>query len=158
MITENADAPVRVKPDDVHFLDSGSTYTGNGDEVIWVSDGSVSEDQSWAALDVPYDLSDTGVNAHLTLMPGVTLLFDTGKGMSVHSSGALTAEGTAADPIVLSGVEALRGSWCGIEFVDSLSADNKLTLVTVEYGGGCGGGVSEASWRASGARPRPSAA
>ena len=74
--------------------------------------------------------------ATLTINPGVTLRFQQGHDMSVSSSGRLSAVGTAAQPIVFTGVEQTRGYWGGLRFYQSNSTENQLDHVTIEYGGG----------------------
>ncbi len=74
--------------------------------------------------------------ATLTINPGVTLRFQQGHDMTVSSSGRLSAVGTAAQPIVFTGEEAIRGYWGGLLIYQSNSTVNQLDYVTIEYGGG----------------------
>jgi len=78
------------------------------------------------------DVSDGAV---LTLAPGVTLKFAQGTKLTVWSDSALAAQGTADNPIVLTGAASTRGYWDGVEFYSSNSSDNALEYVTIEYGG-----------------------
>lgn len=77
-----------------------------------------------------------GTGDELMLEPGTELRFDQDTGLEVHDYGKLIAIGTAAEPIVLTGKEAIRGYWYGLYFTDAGSFDNELRYVTVEYGGG----------------------
>jgi len=74
--------------------------------------------------------------ATLTIMPGVTLKFAQGTGLDIASDGRLDAQGTADNPIVLTGAEAVRGFWDGVRMYHTNSTANKLDHVTIEYGGG----------------------
>ncbi len=82
--------------------------------------------------------SDLGVygGATLTINPGVTLRFQQGHDMSISSDGRLSAVGTASQPILLTGEEAIRGYWGGLLIYQSNSTVNQLDYVTIEYGGG----------------------
>lgn len=74
--------------------------------------------------------------AQLTIEPGVILIFDQGNEMTIWDDGRLSAVGTASDPIVLRGAEAIRGYWGGLRFYHSNSTENRLEYVTIEHGGG----------------------
>ena len=50
----------------------------------------------------------------------------------------VTAQGTAASPIVLTGQEKTPGYWNGLQLWDSNSVNNILDYVTIEYAGGGG--------------------
>ena len=82
--------------------------------------------------------SSVSVNdgATLTLDPGVTIKFQQNVEMTVSAGGKLSAVGTAAEPIVLTGEEEIRGYWGGLRFYQSNSTVNQLDYVTIEYGGG----------------------
>lgn len=73
--------------------------------------------------------------AVLTVEPGALMKFALGKGIEVQSDGALSALGTAAKPVVMTGQQSLRGYWNGVTITNSPSPDNKLAYVTVEYAG-----------------------
>ena len=81
------------------------------------------------------DVSVTG-GATLTIQPGVTVFFQTGNEMTVGSDGQLSAVGTAAQPIIFTGEQAIRGYWGGLRFYQSNSLQNRLDNVTIQYGGG----------------------
>jgi hypothetical protein len=80
--------------------------------------------------------------ALLTIAPGVTLEFGTGYGLFVENTGALSAIGTAASPITLTGQTKVAGAWVGLRFDGSGSTANNLQYVTVAYGGAESGGLS----------------
>ena len=74
--------------------------------------------------------------AKLTILPGVTIIFEQGYSMSVEGPAKLYAVGTEANPIVLAGDEMMRGFWGGLRFNNTNSTENRLEYVIVEYGGG----------------------
>ena len=90
-------------------------------------------------LDAPCYRAPAGLrireNGRLTIAPGTVLKFGSGRGIRVDRGGSLTARGTAAEPIVLSGVEQTAGYWSGVELVFSNSVNNVLENVLIEYGG-----------------------
>ncbi len=71
----------------------------------------------------------------LTINPGVTLIFTSGSEIDVGSTGVLSANGTADQPILFTSEQATPGYWDGIEFSSSNSLNNRLDFVTIEYGG-----------------------
>lgn len=85
-------------------------------------------------------------SGRVVLEPGVTIEFAEDAGLNFADDGRLTAEGTAEDSIVLTGVEQERGYWRGIQFSESDSGDNSLNHVTLEYAGSTdwGGSLSQA--------------
>ncbi len=90
---------------------------------------------SAACYIVESDITVSG-GATLTIQPGVTLRFQQGHDMSISSDGRLSAVGTASQPILFTGEEAIRGYWGGLRFYQSNSTDNQLNHVTIQYGGG----------------------
>jgi hypothetical protein len=73
--------------------------------------------------------------ATLKLMPGAQLRFKKETGVQIEADGSLSAEGTPAKPVVLTGREAQRGYWDGIHFVNSASDKNVISQATIEYAG-----------------------
>lgn len=148
---EDNDVPAWLHPNTVHFLDTGSTYDGNADDVIRVGFGNadrVSTPQTWPAVGVPLELQDRMfIEAPLTLDPGIRLEALSGVDLYVRNDGTLTAEGTPTDPIVFSSAEDLRGAWKGLQ-IQTQSTDNVFSNVIFENGGSdawTGGGDSRAT-------------
>jgi hypothetical protein len=71
--------------------------------------------------------------ASLTIQPGVVLENDA----NAFIYGPLTAKGTAAQPILITGVEKKPGSWEGLELYGNQGKPVRATFdhVTIEYGG-----------------------
>jgi len=78
---------------------------------------------------------EQGGSARLLINPGVTLVFQNGTGFNVTSNGALTAIGTAEQPILLTHETQSPGAWKGVQFTFSSDTRNELDHVTIEYGG-----------------------
>lgn len=74
------------------------------------------------------------VSADIVIQPGVVIEFKDDAGLKINS-GYLKAEGTAANPIVFTGVNKVKGSWRGI-IVFSESVNNIFDHVEISYGGG----------------------
>ena len=74
-------------------------------------------------------------NATLTILPGVTLVFQSGAGLNIQQTGALIAIGTQAKPILFTGQQQTPGYWNGIQYTFSNNVKNELDYVTVEFGG-----------------------
>ncbi len=107
--------------------------------------GPLSTDTTWTLASSPYDVCAlTGVTvlagAILTIQPGVTVQFEAGNADHLTVIGGLVALGTAAQPIVLTGVLTAQGSWAGL-LVDGSTAtpaSASLDYVTISDGGTSG--------------------
>lgn len=75
-------------------------------------------------------------SAVLTIQPGTVVGFEQGLGMRVRGDAGLVAEGTAAEPIKLTGTTMQRGFWKGVAIEFSTYADNVVAYTTIEYTGG----------------------
>ena len=115
----------------------GSDTGGGGGESPFcvIIDKDIVKDTTLGADDCYVVEGDRDVTAELTIEPGVTLHFDAGASLSIDDNGgALIANGTAAEPIVFTGTQAVAGFWKGV-MIRSNSPLNSMKFVTVEYGG-----------------------
>lgn len=78
--------------------------------------------------------ADIGVQAKLTVMPGVVIAFEEKKGMVINNSGGLSAKGSSDKKIVFTGVQAVKGYWAGIVFGNG-NPLNELLHTEVNYAG-----------------------
>lgn len=134
---EQDDLPINVKASDLNMLDSATTFANNRHNVVYIhfDDSNVTSDETWHALAVPYEFHGTpSIHAHVTIEPGAELRFNQGSGLWVGDNGSLTAEGTAAKPIVFTGTEKAPGFWDGIGF-NTRSPENILRHCIVTYAG-----------------------
>ncbi|WP_207433526.1 PKD domain-containing protein [Sabulibacter ruber] len=78
---------------------------------------------------------DIGVNAELTVKPGVVIAFAEDVSMSVNGNGGvLIAKGEATNKIKFTGKTAQKGYWTGIMFYSNSSL-NEFSHAEVVYGG-----------------------
>ncbi len=142
-LTANQGYPLLIYASRVEQLKADNDFTGNGSgrDFVRVA-GSYGEVVSgtWRRLNVPYRVfGDVTVadGETLTIEAGSVLVFEQDARLTVSGdTGALTAVGTASEPIRFTGVAAHPGYWCGLYFNDTHSTDNRLEHVVVEYGGG----------------------
>lgn len=81
-------------------------------------------------------------NATLTIMPGITLVFQNSTGLNIEQDGALIAKGTQTKPILFTGQQHTPGYWSGIQYTFSNNNLNELDHVTVEFGGAMRNGTA----------------
>ena len=134
-ITAN-DAPMLVSLNVVASLGNDSSYTGNTNDFIELSDSTFSTSGTWQNQDVMYVVGSANVNvsADLAIEPGTTIEVEAGAMISVRASGSLAVNGTESEPVTISGIEKIPGFWDGINF-SSGSSGNSLEHVVLEYGG-----------------------
>jgi hypothetical protein len=104
--------------------------------------GTLAADETWYATGNPH-ICTTSVfidGGHkLTLMPGCTLRFRPGTGVTVGqgSGGELAAVGTGDSLIVFTSDSSAPnpGDWTGIAFHDQCAAGTRLSYCQLEYGG-----------------------
>ena len=157
-ITTSGTSPIVVPPNYVGQIDASNTLTGNGQDEVVVTSGTISRDNTLALLDVDFvvegDVHVLGSNIPvLTVEDGVTLAFDPGAGLYVGVSnsayGALDADGSASG-ILLTSSEASPGAgdWDGLTLGNGFyPGDSTLVGLTIEYAGytGYGGLISQNS-------------
>lgn len=77
----------------------------------------------------------TKVYGKLTIEAGVVIAFDQAAGMYFTDKSTFKMQGTAEEPIILTGKEQTKGFWNGI-LSKSPSLNNIMSHVTVDYAGG----------------------
>lgn len=134
--------PITLYFSGVGHLDGESSYAGstsapNNKPFIKVAADKAKSSQTWHAQDVPYRLSGTlaidDADTVVTIAPGAQLHFEEGAGVDV-ATGALSAVGTEAAPVVFRGVDESKSFWAGIAF-RSNSSKNELTWVRLSDAG-----------------------
>lgn len=122
--------------DGLDSITGDNALSGNDEDIVFAVGSSVSTDATWKITDVPiHPQTDVLVSAALNLSAGVTVAMGQDRRLDVTETGTLTAEGTADAPITITGQTAEDGFWQGVA-IRSNSADNVLSNVRVEYGGG----------------------
>lgn len=137
--TKNTKGPVSADSNVTGALDAASAYKGNDLDQVAVRANRIQDQKmaTWAALEVPYY-----VDANLTtevewlISAGATVIVSKGSEILVSgNAAALTADGTAQKPILITGEKAERGNWGGIIFTNAANAKNRMSYVTVEHAG-----------------------
>jgi len=146
--TENALGPAWVYATEVPHL-AGALLTGNDVDEVVVRPIAIDASSSWPAATyrVIYYTTQamTVTGGVLTIAPGSTLRFEPDQSMVVATGAAISAAGTAGQPIVFTSTDPTPGSWGGIGLLSSNEEANRFDHVTIEYGGGLviGGTQSE---------------
>jgi hypothetical protein len=136
--TDNV-APVMMRFNHYHYLDSDSDFTGNDDDYIdtyWSNGTDITQNVTWNALTVPYRMSPNidEIDADVTIMAGAQFIGQPNGGIEVLANGSLNAVGTASDKITFTGEQDVTGYWKGLRF-SSNNASNVLTNVLISNGG-----------------------
>jgi len=138
----NTKGAVIVDPNDVGKLDKNSDYSGNIiDRIVWYN-GDVKDSQTIKNLGVPYHVEKHDIRGFVDIEPGTEISFASGGGFDIDYSGNLSAIGTAINPILFTGRQAIPGYWDGIQFFTGGLA-NQMNHTIVEYGGKAGTGNTE---------------
>jgi hypothetical protein len=145
---------------------SGNTATGNGTNAIVIGTAwYVNTTGTWSPQSLRFLIRNNGwlqvfQNGAASLDPGTRFEFETGTGLYAlgdrwnYLSGAVTANGTAAQPVVFTSAQGTpaAGDWRGL-VVDAggyaAYAAMTLTHVVVEYAGGSGTNYGVASYNAA---------
>jgi hypothetical protein len=126
-----------VHPEVAGNLAADNAFTDNATNVVRVgfSSPDIATAAAWQDIGVPWRVeASLDVRAPLTIAPGAVVEFGQDVGVRVKGEGRLTLAGTAEAPITLTGVEAIRGYWQGIQ-VESRGADNVLDHVELAFAG-----------------------
>ena len=135
-LTLNASGAATLLGDVVGQLSGGSTFSGNSKDMVAVAGHTVATAQSWPALDVPYLIGGTvTVQAALTIAAGAHFRFASAQGLTVSSTGSLTAQGLTGKEITFVADQPTPGYWDGISYSSSNDIKNVLDHVIIEYAG-----------------------
>lgn len=141
-----------------HTIGTGNTF--NAARGILVEAGTITQSSAtWLKQPVPYIITgfvDAGLSiynstpegAKLTLAPGVQLLIGTHGHITAggYGKGAFVANGTAAEPILISSTEPkIKGDWGSIQFGTSTTS-GVLNYCIIEYGGYNSNGIVQVSY------------
>lgn len=146
----NLDFGVAADASQVHRLDAASDYLGvslgetNGRPYVHAA-GFINEPGTrhvWHALNAPYIVSDYSMSyasalsvddgGELLLLPGVHIYFGEDSALYLWDNSGLWAIGEPDAPVVLSGVNATRGSWRGVSVSSSVV---EFQNVVIRWGG-----------------------
>ncbi len=137
-ITTHELAPLNLSLGRVGELDGrSSSYQGNNQEFILISDDGSTSELTIYPTDVPYLVDDSTVldiTERLNIEAGVEIVFSPNSGLGVYDNGILNAVGTANDPIIFRGFENSVGYWRGIH-TETNSASNIIRHAEIRNAG-----------------------
>jgi len=138
--TENNSGAAYVYANNIHYLDSGSDYSGNnGNDFVFVEDSDVEGGAVvWNALNVPYrmdSLTEVVGNTELTILAGAQFEFTSGSGLRSGGETVFVVDGNENNPVLFTGTEEDPGWWMGINIVSPQSG-NSIEHAIFQYGGG----------------------
>ena len=125
--------PALLGPLVLPMISANNDLSGNDEQVIDVPSLTIVTDLMIPDLGVP--LRSNGLSlerANLTIDAGVSMRFLANRQILIED-GDLIVNGTAADPVTLSGFSEVAGFWGGVELRQSTAS--RLTHVTIEHGG-----------------------
>ncbi len=153
IVTGNDGRPGRIDAAFFHTLPTGS-YSGNGEDVLEISDGRIDESVYWADPGIPLllntNLDIIGIDAPiLTLGQGITLFIEPFEAYGIYvgfaaydddESGGMSVEGTQEAPVLLAPYEATEpGAWAGILFgAKTIDESSRWEHFIIDYAGGNG--------------------
>ncbi len=137
---------------------ANNKLTGNTQDMIAIQglyDAYTKEPKTLEKLPVPYCINSTErskaiyIGSNLTIKPGVRIIMTSEAAIRIEGEkGSITANGTAAEPIVFEGEEHAKGFWDAI-YILSVSDKNNLQFCNFSDGGRtqhcCGGGNDKLS-------------
>lgn len=135
--TFEADAHLRIPGRQIGFIDANSSYIGTtGNGYVEVYGTSITDDQSWPAIDAPYVVDGVmKIESTVNVKPGAVFKFTDASRIDVQgNNGELIAIGKADSLIKFIGTQEIVGHWKGINF-STKNPNNELTYTEVSHGG-----------------------
>ncbi|MBS3767407.1 MAG: right-handed parallel beta-helix repeat-containing protein, partial [Candidatus Cloacimonetes bacterium] len=141
-IQNNGSYPIRTYGDNVKYITSSMTFSGNGNNAIWVGSDDVTT-ATWNDFGIPYVIGgniEVVDQDTLTISPGISIKFSTSTRMNVY--GALIADGTDSEHITFTSNAdtPAAGDWYYIQFSGS-EPGSILDYCDVNYGGKSDGNI-----------------
>lgn len=132
----NSLSPIRMFANQMRWIDGDSRFTGNGQDLIEIRQGTLSGDPHvWRRTTVPFLLAGSvSVDTRLEVQPGFRLLAADGAGsIRIRRDGSISAVGTADQPIRFTSASGEPGAWSGL-WIES-DRNNELRFVEIAHGG-----------------------
>ena len=137
-ITTHELAPLKLPMGGLDAIDGTlSSYQGNEEGYILITDSTLEEEVTIKATDVPYRIGNNDVldiKDRLNIEAGVEIVFEENAGLGVYDNGVFNAIGTETKPIIFRGSEDISGFWRGIH-VETNSASNVVRYAEVKNAG-----------------------
>ena len=137
-VTSNDICPIIADFVSASSIGDGS-YSGNTNDYIDLSSGTLNENVTFLKHDVPYRLNSYNYveSATLTIEAGAGFLMNAAAALNISTNGGMMAVGTETDYIQFTGFAEQKGHWRFINFeADAIDANCKLDYCIIEYGGG----------------------
>lgn len=134
------DIPVQSDASRLRMYNGSNSFSGNDNDYVYLEKGDIFGDATWAKLDVPYLMKNTGHNGFhinsgvLTVEPGTDIIMTARSSMRVYDDAALIMVGTVDDPITVRGEEDVAGFWDRI-LIASKSPLNEISHVKIKNAG-----------------------
>lgn len=158
-INNSTDAAIRMDVDSFPGIGSGNQFNGNGSDTIQLMGGGISRvaySQTWSNPGMPVELEagtviiasdELEAPAEVTIEAGLTFLMHPEAILSVGTSlsrpGSLYANGTAAEPITFTRLDATSANWGRLWLQQYDTSEVELNNVILEYGGSRDGTLPE---------------
>ncbi len=139
VFTKN-DMPVMSSSSRLRMYNGTNSFSGNEKDYVYLFDGDIFGDATWAELDVPYLMKNDAHNGFhinsgvLTVEPGTEIIMTARSRMRVYGDASLIMVGTTNNPITIRGEQAVAGFW---DFIDigSSSPLNEIGHVNIKNAG-----------------------
>ncbi len=136
----NKAAPIKLRYDNIDAISSTNTFNNNGENYIRVvgsgGDNYEFEEETWQDPGIPYRFVDFRLqiqeDSNLTIMPGVTILFDSDRRLSIDDNAEIIAEGNENNPIELKAFSDTV-NWAGLRITST--GHNSLKHVLIDNAG-----------------------
>lgn len=117
-------------------LDANTNYDNNNtNSFIHATQSTITVDSEWEPTNTPILMhGTTSVEAGLTVKPGSDIMFEANAGMSVETTGWLSAVGTTTEMINFRGRYSTAAYWDGIAFYSN-NPNNELNYLSLSDGG-----------------------
>lgn len=142
-IIEN-DSALLLDPNDLGSMTAPLLIAGNGSDEFELTLATIEEAITLADYGVPYRVPGMNVRASVEITANTVVRVASGQGITVegNSGGSLKITGTPEQPVIVTGVDPSSGSWDGINYRFSNSANNVITNAVIEYGGSGSNGAN----------------
>src|SRR5690554_5950079 len=141
------DIPIQTSVNHINSIDGSSTYTGNLNDYIKLTQTDTYQDVTFHKTDVPFLSAgfkpDNETARRFTFKPGANLLMEAGSQIkfqnAFHYDHEIIMKGTANDPITIKGKEDVAGYWEGIRIYASTNPLNEIAFLDIANAGSTNG-------------------
>ena len=140
-VTNNRDA-IQIAPNNLVALSAPLDLSGNEVDEISLSNSALDVPVQIMNFGFPYLVDGLDIEANVEILAGTVIRVISGEGVDVRGfdGGSLMISGTPEFPVIVTGEDPTPGSWDGIDYVFSNSANNVISNAVIEYGGSADNG------------------